>query len=99
MAKATRSKRGSSRSSRDASTGRVVVGARLGTRQRTRYVKSLKELSEDERFLVKALEEVIRRPHPGTPRERMVKLMLYSERDSAKLLRLRDELKRRWGSL
>jgi hypothetical protein len=51
-------------------------------------VTSLKKLSDDERFLARASEEVMRSPRPGTPRERMLKLTLYSERDAAKILRL-----------
>jgi hypothetical protein len=94
MSTAKESKRGPSPSPRNVSTARDVGEPRLGTRQRTVYVGSLKELSDDERFVVRALETVMRSPQAGTPRQRMLKLTLYSEREALKILRLRDELAR-----
>jgi hypothetical protein len=65
----------------------------LGTRQRTRYVTSIKELSDDERDAVHTITQVMRRPRPGAPRQHMFKLTLSRERAAAKSLRLRDQLR------
>ena len=58
-----------------------------------RYIRSFDELSEDESFCVRSIK-VHCRTHPaGRDETTMIKVTLYSERDTAKLLRMRNALK------
>jgi hypothetical protein len=62
-------------------------------KRRTRIVRSMSELTEDEMFCARSME-VRQRQHPdGRVETLRIKLTLCSERDAAKLLRMRDALK------
>ena len=98
MPKTKRSKASASDSSPQASKARDprrVVGSQLGTRQRTRYVIALKELSDDDRLAVQAIATVLRSPRPGAPRQLMLTLTLCSERVAEKIRQLRELASRR----
>jgi hypothetical protein len=52
------------------------------------YVKSISELSEEQRLLVKAFAIVNRRPRKGAPLERMIRIDFYDERTCARIFEL-----------
>jgi hypothetical protein len=58
-----------------------------------RFVRSLKELTDDERFTIRSIEHRCRTHPDGRVETLMTKVTLHSERDTAKILHMRDALK------
>jgi hypothetical protein len=68
------------------------TGAKRAGRGRVVYVRSLEELTEDQRFVIRAIDVVRRSPRKGAPLTKMIKVEFYGERAAARMLELRKAL-------
>jgi hypothetical protein len=62
-------------------------------RQRIIYVRSLRDLTREQVEFARGFKIVHRRARVGAPTERMIRVVLYSERDQARILELKRRLR------